>query len=424
MRRVKKILKWTFIVVGGLVAILLIVNAYFVWTTGARLERELAKIRAAGDPTSLADLQPDPIPPEQNAATYLRRAKDDLKAIDHEIYTAAKAAGNDWDCPAVHKATLAAIAAYPKVLPLLEKAADCPGYASEEPLTLDGVSDSDEAIKVLLVRVQDNREVARLLGSYWPNALLAEGKRDEAARAAITVLKLTRHFDREPAVVSFLVSVACRGVACYTLNNAMQSGPVSPDVRKELEDELAKHDMIHVFHESLITERAFGLDWFRAFPLGRWWFTRAYCNRLKIQYLAQLDWFLAETSGDPTTARTLTSPPRYDKTLGTMILPSLEAARNMVNNMASKINAIRVLNALQRRADPEKLPAADLSDLGLPKEATLDLFTGKPLIVKKVPGGWLIYSVGMNLKDDGGKVYDDDYQDTGFAPPKPRPREK
>ncbi len=37
MKRLKKTLKWTGIVLGALVAILLIANAVFVWTTDARL---------------------------------------------------------------------------------------------------------------------------------------------------------------------------------------------------------------------------------------------------------------------------------------------------------------------------------------------------------------------------------------------------
>ena len=50
MKRLKKILKWTGVILGGLVAIGLVANAVFVWTTDTRLERQLTAIRAAGDP--------------------------------------------------------------------------------------------------------------------------------------------------------------------------------------------------------------------------------------------------------------------------------------------------------------------------------------------------------------------------------------
>ena len=51
MSRRKKILKWTAVVLLGLVAIGLVANACFVWITDTRLERQLAAIRAAGDPS-------------------------------------------------------------------------------------------------------------------------------------------------------------------------------------------------------------------------------------------------------------------------------------------------------------------------------------------------------------------------------------
>ena len=55
MKRLKKVLKWTGIILGGLVAIGLVANAAFVWTTDTRLERQLTEIRAAGDPLTLAE---------------------------------------------------------------------------------------------------------------------------------------------------------------------------------------------------------------------------------------------------------------------------------------------------------------------------------------------------------------------------------
>ena len=414
MRSFKKILKWTFIVVGGLVAILLIVNAFLVWNTDARLDRRLAEIKAAGEPVSLADLRHKPIPPERDAVTYLRRAWDDLLGIRDEINTAAKASGDDWECPAVRDATRSAVAAYPDVIPLLEKAANCPEYSATEDLHVFDMNDPRAAMEALLSRTQENREVARLLGSYWPAALLAEDKRDEAARSAITTLKLTRHFDHEPCLVSMLVAIACRGIALSSLNDALQSGPVSNEVRHELERELAKHDLKGAFHQNLLTERVYGLESFRNFPGESNWFARALFNRWKLNYLDIMAWHLANTqAGVSPGAR-----PEASNPVCSLLEPSIEATYTAIARTQSMVNAVRVLNALQQRDDPDALPAADLSDLGLPKEATLDLFTDKPLIVKKVPSGWLIYSVGQDLQDDGGQIGDDDNEmlDYGIAP--------
>ena len=86
MKRFEKILKWTGIVLGALVAILLITNAVLVRITDSRLEQQLAAIRDAGDPLSIAEvLDAKPIPPEQNAAVYLDRARDGIRAIRKEL---------------------------------------------------------------------------------------------------------------------------------------------------------------------------------------------------------------------------------------------------------------------------------------------------------------------------------------------------
>ena len=58
-----------------------------------------------------------------------------------------------------------------------------------------------------------------------------------------------------------------------------------------------------------------------------------------------------------------------------------------------------------------------LDDLGLPAEATTDPFNGEPLRVKRTPQGWMVYSVGGNGVDDGGKL--DGRSDVGVGPPSP-----
>ena len=61
MKRFKRILKWTGIILGGLVAVGLVANAVFVRITDAQLQRQLAAIRKADDPLTLAELAPKPI---------------------------------------------------------------------------------------------------------------------------------------------------------------------------------------------------------------------------------------------------------------------------------------------------------------------------------------------------------------------------
>ena len=105
---------------GSLIAVLLIVNAVFVWRSGSSLESRLQDLREAGEPLSLADLARESIPPEDNAAVYYRRAKKDIEAISQELSSVQ--AKHDplslEDLQTIERA----MSAYPDVFSLVEKA--------------------------------------------------------------------------------------------------------------------------------------------------------------------------------------------------------------------------------------------------------------------------------------------------------------
>src|SRR5437660_1355377 len=84
MRRFKKILKRLALVLGILIAIALIANAFFVWHTGKRLEERLSKLRAAGEPLSLPELGAKPPALGADAAAVLKRIEAEVNALVKE----------------------------------------------------------------------------------------------------------------------------------------------------------------------------------------------------------------------------------------------------------------------------------------------------------------------------------------------------
>jgi hypothetical protein len=130
MNRCKRNLKWIAIATGATIALLLVLNAYFVWNTGTRLERRLTELRQAGDPVQIADFARAPVPPEKNADVYLRRATSDLDAIQKELMVwYPKTVYPTGTLSAPEKERLEKLfAAYSQVMPLLEQAADSPDY--------------------------------------------------------------------------------------------------------------------------------------------------------------------------------------------------------------------------------------------------------------------------------------------------------
>jgi hypothetical protein len=58
---------------------------------------------------------------------------------------------------------------------------------------------------------------------------------------------------------------------------------------------------------------------------------------------------------------------------------------------------------LQRLMGPlETISETNLLELGVPQGMTIDPMTGDTMKVKGRTSGWVVYSVGTNLKDDGG----------------------
>ena len=76
---------------------------------------------------------------------------------------------------------------------------------------------------------------------------------------------------------------------------------------------------------------------------------------------------------------------------------------------------------MQSRLPADRRTAPQISELGLPAEATADPFNGEPLHVKRLPEGWLVYSVGPKLRDGGGKLLSQgvsfDECNVGVGPP-------
>ena len=288
MKRFRKIIKY--LALGGLalIAILLLVNVGFNYTAGRRLEQKINALREAEQPVSLEDLAREAIPPDQNAATYLRRARPDVQAIQLEVTAAIEAAPKiEQDrfhegmlSPSIKTAIQAAFAAYPKVVDLLEQAAAAPDYDSQ----LDVKSDPSTFMEGLLENATNARGVMRVL-NYRALLQLSDGQQEQAVRTCLLMFRLCRHFDHEPTITSYLVTLACRSIAASTANAALRAGPLPDELRNALDAELELQDSVVPFQNALITERAYGLQSFRDLddmmhtgPIGLPWIKNDACS--------------------------------------------------------------------------------------------------------------------------------------------------
>lgn len=408
-------------------AIGLVANAVFVWTTDTRLERQLAAIRAAGDPLTLAELAPKPIPPEKNAATYLRRAEADVEAIENEIATPEvmvpiNGGNNPYPLPSkVQKTIKAAFDAYPKAIPLLEQAVACPDYNPQ----LDYTLSPGEFIAEILPGLQTLRTDARVL-QYRVWLLVAEGNYDEATHTALVLFRLAHHCNRIPGLVGYLVGITCQNYAIESANLVLQAGPVSKELRNVLDAELAVQERMDGYIEALKVDRVLNLGLFKQ---TSWLVGRGVWNRREAEYLDKIRSFIAilheaksycqveNIIGKSYFQLWRRDPVGLGEEMERQPFLGIPMTFQAVTRMQAEIRSLRVLNALQTHVSAGSNEVPKLTELGLPAETITDPFTGEPLHVKKTPQGWLVYSVGPNFRDDGGKLDDSINGDVGVGPP-------
>ncbi len=204
-----------------------------------------------------------------------------------------------------------------------------------------------------------------------------------------------------------------------TANLVLRSGKLPDDSYQALDAELARLESDQAYRHALVTERPFGLQGFRDLnqnsgwgPVGMPWVKNeayGYLNLIgELISLADQPYEDAKRVLKGNAALAAAGPLTHS------LIPVLESTLTARCRASALTRALRVLGALLRRPDADA-PVSKLSDLGLGEQSTTDPFNGLPLRLKKTPQGWLIYSVGTNLEDDGGDQADQ--KDIGLGPP-------
>ena len=419
----KKFLKWTSIVLGVLIAVLLIANAVFVWRSSVALERRLQAIRDAGDPVSMSDLARRPMPPEDNAATFLRRAEKDLHAIDKDLaaFYESEAYKNDELGPAELHTLASVLDAHPETMSLVEQSAACPGYDPQ----IDGTLDTDEFLTLQIERFGALKGAVRIL-RYRTLVLLARGQRDEAAEAAIRFLQLSRHFDNEPMIIGHLMSIACRSIAYDAAHRVLRSGPIPDAARDAFDAELAQHDPWGAFAWALKSERAFGLAAMNSLPMGkvvRSWPARGFWNNAQVYYLDVLHQQIALVES-PTAVGSIghTRVPRSASpwcAMTDMVLPAIQSASH-ATRAHDRHAALPWRLECRHAARTTQHPGNGPSRPEAARRVDYRPVHGHAAADETTAGRLADLLSGADARDDGGKLANDGQcvagTDVGFTP--------
>jgi hypothetical protein len=267
------------------------------------------------------------------------------------------------------------------------------------------------------------RPAARSL-NWKTEVQLADGQTAEADENSLRIFRLARLYD-DPSLIGFLIRKAVRTYGINGLYDGLASGDVSPELHDTIDQELARHDTQETLIAALNSERALSTGWlestemqqhyswlFRVFGWQLNWYQAGSLDALaEYIHLAGQPWHeVRQQVGDSRSTVTETG----HGILADLLVPAMRASFYANARSRAMVRSLRIYNALRRYAEEHGQEADSLADLGLPKEATLDPYSGEPLKLKRSENGWIVYSVMENGVDDGGDFREQ--KDYGVAP--------
>lgn len=431
---------------GLLLAVSLAVHLSAGLVTGRQLDLALRRARAAGLPTTLAEIIPPALPEAENAATLYRPAFEAAEALEKILRA-------DWDdLPFVGYEPADELAGAH-----LTAAADL--LAGEEFATLYALTDAAAALPYCrfdvawedgyyvppLPHLSQLRCLARLV-ALRTHVLARLGDYPAALASARTGFRLPAALDREPMLVSHIVRFSLAETAADGCRPLLEAAPgdAPAAVYRELLGETARieRSIVPGIHGNLVIRAdpwaaifsslsEFGKPIRRFYP-RRWvlpplcapaWrrqrtvFTR---DTLAFTRFAEQPWFSARTEVLARGNRPL-RPCEIHPSLFFNVLMQLATGGHFsvggitepwyrfylerrAQSLAS-LDAFRLALALRAYREEHGHSPDTLADLapGILPDIPPDPFTGKDFIYRPDGAGFTVYSVGPNLADDGGR---------------------
>lgn len=417
-----------------LTVLVLLAAAWLIATaiTQRSIDTELAAIEARSEPLTLAELSPRIPPGVLNAAVVYETAFSSMPDSGGEDYDHALGS------PAFARSYLAAREVGLGQLRQAAEVRDCVFL----------IDWSRPFYELTLSHYARMREAARLL-VLDSSLLAANGKADQSLDALVAAYKTGPHAMSEPVLISALVGYAIIGISHYGLEESLSLTDPSPAACRRAYDDLGRIDVNTPFRRALLGERAsvFGVfediragrisiaelvsggdDRFggrrilsAVYPtLGRPLFNMDEASALDLWRRTieahDLPWSQSMESLDAVVADTQRLP-IYRSVLTRMVFPVFARADWSKRKAAAILAVDRAALAIktfksQTGRYPDTLAHVEALGWDLPD----DPLGEKPLLYRRTAEGFTVWSVGPNMKDDGGVEYDPTTMDFTSGP--------
>ena len=408
------------------------------------IAREVQKIKEKGEPTTIEELIPEEIPDEENGALVYRQAfklKRDLENKYKTQWQYVPYEGSKvWEeVPEEEKETVRNLLLYnsdfQRFYQVLERASSmkCQFLARK---------DYEKGAALLLPHLRILRSCCRLL-SAKAKLQGEKGAIDEALDTCLTSLKIDRSLSNEPLLISQLVRNALGQISLAALENVLEKGEGSEDLYQALIEEISNERKLQITYLGLLGERTvFGMQELRrlrksgaemraeerkkvleklfelqkkqAKDLEEAFFEspETFLDNQELCYLRTMAKMIS-LSEEPywqvmqkleVFEKEVQKLPKEKAILTQAIVPAL----NRAYYQEAKLDALLGVGELALACHVYKAKYGDypssLKELtpGILSSLPLDPFTGKNYIFRRERKGFTVYSVGANLKDDGG----------------------
>jgi len=403
------------VAIGAVVCFVLVAIpwTYFNIKYSRELEDELAKLKAQGMPLSLAEAAPKPVPDDRNAAVLYQRVfnlrfSPGEQADDGGIAGLSK---SDLDVvnrylrepnPELERKTRALLSR-PQVQNALRILRD----ASKRPHCVFPINWED-GMQTVFPHFAKFRDACRLVVAQ-AQLLCSEGRLPEALEWWEVSLRMADHVAFEPTLIGQLVSYAVRGVTLRSVQRFLSEAQLTPAQTEQFAHYLGQINLYDELARAMSGERAFGLDNYRHLrrgalvaPLG------AFDQLVYLKYmqravaLAALPYPQARGGYQALVEERKRCPNKY--TLASMTVPALGRCAVKRDEVLAEINLCRIVLALKAYKYEHGAYPGTLAELQKTLDWTLpeDPFSGKGFVYRRQGAGFKLYSIGENLKDDGG----------------------
>ncbi|MEI6501561.1 MAG: hypothetical protein WCP21_11135 [Armatimonadota bacterium] len=259
----------------------------------------------------------------------------------------------------------------------------------------------------------------------------ADGRREEAADWLWVGLRFPRHTIQEPTLIAQLVTYALYAMVADTMPRVLAYGDLSALASQRLQAELSSVKLNDALRQGLLTERVCALGLFQQMErdpsktaeaawavgtgtgtgaplaptlalLSRTLFARPFWQMQQLMYLDHMDKTMPIVLADYRSAPRSPEPKLRPWDLSSMLLPMMGKLGRSRDQALARLGLLRLALQLNDYHATHKLYPTSLAELGA--GAPQDPFSGKSFLYARDGASYLLYSLGANLKDDGGTV--------------------